>query len=184
MSFLSILKDIPVSIAKSILADPTGFVANELLGVDDFRRALQYGAQGDALRALKSLGAGTFEVGSTILPAGALIKGGKAGKTIAQSIKSPTRARLIEAIPGLSRQAEAGRELTRGGRNALRALRAGEIGQWTDFANAAGAMAGVPGPSIGSRAMVDAEMAREMQRQLAQQQFREIMMQLGGGYAL
>lgn len=182
MEFLSMLKNIPVSIAQSIMQNPVGFVTDELLGVDDFRRAAKYGAEGDMLRALKSLGAGTFEAGSTLLPAGALIKGAKGGKTIAQSIKSPARAQLIESIPGLARQGA----LTRGGKNALRGLRAGEYGQWADFANAAGAMAGVPGPSVGSRAMIDAEIAREMQRQVAQQRFSQIMQQLsgGGGYAV
>lgn len=80
MEFKDILKtlgSIPLEIGKMIAKDPLGFVANELLGVDDFRRAARYTGQGDFLKALKSLGAGTFELGSTILPAGTLLKGTK-----------------------------------------------------------------------------------------------------------
>lgn len=80
MDFGSVLKSlgsIPIEIGKYIAKDPVGFVANELLGVDDFRRFGRYAGQGDFLKALKSLGAGTFELGSTILPAGALLRGTK-----------------------------------------------------------------------------------------------------------
>ena len=68
---------IPIAIGKEIVTNPVSFVSNELLGLDDFRRALKYGSQGEFLKMLKSLGAGTFELGSTLIPSGALLKGTK-----------------------------------------------------------------------------------------------------------
>jgi hypothetical protein len=186
MAILDVIKTIgslPVEIGRAIAQNPVGFVTDELLGVDDFRRALKYAAEGDALRALKSAGAGTFEIGSTILPAGSLIKGAKAGKTVAQTLKGsrlagrvPMRAGIISSIPGLTRATEAGAMITPGGINALRALRAGEIGQWTDFANSIGSMAGLPGPNIGTRGVLAQEMENEARRRAAAEQFRQIMM--------
>ena len=49
------------------------FVANELLGVDDARRAVQKAKKGDIKGALKSAGAAAFEIGTTATAAG---KGG------------------------------------------------------------------------------------------------------------
>lgn len=62
---------------------------DEWLGIDDFRRMLQYGSQGDFGKALKSLGAGVLELGGTglMLVPGANIaalaaKGSKGGKVL------------------------------------------------------------------------------------------------------
>lgn len=62
-------------------------VRDEFLGIDDFARFLRYSKEGNFLKALKSLGAGALELGSTALLAvpGANVaalaaKGGKLGK--------------------------------------------------------------------------------------------------------
>lgn len=62
---------------------------DEFLGIDDFSRFGRYLSQGDFLKALKSLGAGTVELGGSALmlvPGGQLAslatKGGKAGKVL------------------------------------------------------------------------------------------------------
>lgn len=83
-SALKTLAMVPVAIGKEIASNPVGFVANELLGVDDFRRALKYGSRGDFLKMLKSLGAGTFEAGSTLIPGGQLLKGTKIAPFLAK----------------------------------------------------------------------------------------------------
>jgi len=80
MEFGDIVKTIgslPVAIGKEIARNPIGFITDELLGLDDFRRAIKYGGEGDFLKMLKSLGAGTFELGSTVIPGGQILKGTK-----------------------------------------------------------------------------------------------------------
>jgi hypothetical protein len=87
MDFGDVLKTlamVPVSIGKQIASDPLGFVTNELLGFDDFGRAAKYGSRGDFLKMLKSLGAGVFEAGSTLIPAGQLLKGTKIAPFLAK----------------------------------------------------------------------------------------------------
>lgn len=81
---LKTLAMMPVAIGKEIASNPVGFVANELFGVDDFRRALKYGSRGDFLKMLKSLGAGTFEAGSTLIPVGTVLKGTKLAPFVAK----------------------------------------------------------------------------------------------------
>lgn len=62
---------------------------DEFLGIDDFNRFQKYLRQGNFLKALKSLGAGSLELGGTalmVVPGGQLAalatKGGKAGKVL------------------------------------------------------------------------------------------------------
>ena len=81
---------------------------DEWLGIDDFRRALKYGSSGDFRKALKSLGAGTLELGGTalmVLPGGQLAalgaKGGKLGKAVQLlkplTLEQQAAARLAKA---------------------------------------------------------------------------------------
>ena len=55
-------------------------VGREMLGVDDFIRVYQKAKKGDFLGALKSLGAGALELGTTIIPGGQVVKAAKLGK--------------------------------------------------------------------------------------------------------
>lgn len=109
--------------ASEIARGIGNFATNELLGVDDFRRAIGAARSGDYGRALKSLGAGTFELGSTLIPAGALVKGAKAGRALAGISRS---GNILSRIPGFVNEAGM---LTRGGRTALNAFRIAEAGQ-------------------------------------------------------
>ena len=90
---------------------------DEWLGIDDFSRFGRYLGQGDFLKALKSLGAGTLELGGSALmfvPGGQLAtlaaKGGKAGKALKflkpLTLEEQAAARLARAggaRPGLFR---------------------------------------------------------------------------------
>jgi hypothetical protein len=107
-----------------ILRGVGGFAANELLGVDDFRRTYKYAKQGDWGKALKSAGAGVFELGSTFIPAGRIVKGGRLGRTILQS--SPFGGQIVSRLPGFAD--DAGR-LTQFGSRGLNAFRTAETGQ-------------------------------------------------------
>ena len=101
-----------------------GFAANELLGVDDFRRAYNYAKQGNVGRALLSAGTGAFELGSTAIGAGTILKGAKAGTQVAKA--SRIGGGIVSRIPGFVDEAG---QLTKVGRNALQAFRAAETGQ-------------------------------------------------------
>lgn len=107
-----------------ILRGVGGFAANELLGIDDFRRAYNYAKQGQYGKALKSAGAGAFELGSTVIPAGGILKGAKLGKGITTS--SRFAGPLLSRIPGFANEAGM---LTKAGSGALKGFRAGETGQ-------------------------------------------------------
>lgn len=74
------------------------FVANELLGVDDARRAVKYARKGEWRKAAKSAGAAVLEAGSTIAPVGAGAKVGKfAGKAVARAVGEETRKGVAKA---------------------------------------------------------------------------------------
>lgn len=126
-------------------------ILNELLGVDDFKRALKYADEGEFGKMLKSLGAGTFELGSTVIPGGQILKGAKAGKLVANA--SPIGGRIISRIPGLTADAglnAGGRYLTNTGRQALQGFRAAEAAQIADAVNSGAQMFTGRSANIGS----------------------------------
>lgn len=67
-----------ISSSKSFLSKAGGFVANELLGVDDLKRTANYVRKGQFGKAAKSAAAGAVELGSTIGAAAAAIPTGGA----------------------------------------------------------------------------------------------------------
>lgn len=73
------------------LGDAADFVGDEFLGVDDFGRVVKYGRQGDFGKALKSLGAGALELGST---AAMFVPGGQ----VAALSKIPKAAKLAKGV--------------------------------------------------------------------------------------
>lgn len=87
----------------------TGWTANELLGIDDFRRVGQKLGQGDFFGAAKSLGAGAVELGSTFVPAGKVLKAGSVANRVARPVYQA--ARLADTAGGLTRS---GRAVTQG----------------------------------------------------------------------
>jgi hypothetical protein len=75
---------------ESALKAAGRFVTNELLGVDDAKRAFRKARKGDIKGALKSAAAGAFELGTTVTGAGLGAKVGakvglKVGKKVADS---------------------------------------------------------------------------------------------------
>jgi hypothetical protein len=145
-------------------------ILNELLGVDDFKRALKYADEGEFSKMLKSLGAGAFELGSTVIPGGNILKGAKVGSTVLKS--SPIGGRVVSRIPGL---VDAGM-LTSRGTNALNAFRAAETAQLLDAANAGSQMLLGRGLNIGSAS----NMAREAERARNLEVLRRIAAAQGG----
>jgi hypothetical protein len=106
---------------------------DEWLGIDDFSRFGRYLGQGDFLKALKSLGAGTLELGGSALmlvpggqAAALAAKGGKAGKALnvlrplslqergaAKLASKGGAARSLKGMPKVSDVAELiGKEIT------------------------------------------------------------------------
>ena len=147
-------------------------ILNEMLGVDDFRRAAKYANEGEFSKMLKSLGAGAFELGSTVIPSGNILKGAKTGELVVKA--SPIGGRVLSALPGL---VDAGR-LTGSGTNALQAFRAAETAQLLDAVNAGVNQFTGRGLNIGSaKLMADKAAAEEMQRRA-----RENLLALLGGY--
>ncbi len=71
------------------------FVANEFLGVDDFRRAYGAARSGDWGKAAKSLGTGLFELGTTVVPQGKLL--GKLANPLARSLVQGTKVLDVAA---------------------------------------------------------------------------------------
>jgi hypothetical protein len=134
----------PVATAKKFGEFGINLVANELLGVDDFTRAYKAAREGNWFKAAKSLGVGAFELGSTLIPAGAILKGAKAGTQLAKT--GSLAARGLARVPGLANEAGM---LTKGGTAALKGFRGAEIGQNAYFGNVAAAQAGLPAFSVG-----------------------------------
>jgi len=132
---------------------------NELLGVDDFKRAIKYADEGEFSKMLKSLGSGAFELGSTAIPGGAILKGAKAGKAVAKA--SPIGGRVISRLPGMVQ----GGNLTPAGMQALQAFRMAEGAQIADAVNAGSQMFMGRGVNLGSARDItkEAEMARNME---------------------
>lgn len=84
------------------------FVTNELLGVDDARRAVNKARKGDFKGALKSAAAGALELGSTVTVAGkggmlgakaGLAAGKKSAAKSAQKTGQEAGRRMAEKIP-------------------------------------------------------------------------------------
>ena len=78
------------------------WVGDEFLGVDDFGRVIKYGGQGDWGKALKSLGAGAFELGTT---AAMFVPGGQGAiatkfPKVGKAIQFAQRGRRIPLIVG------------------------------------------------------------------------------------
>ena len=72
-----------------------GFVANEMLGLDDFGRVFTKAASGDVSGALKSAATGAFELGSTVLSAGT---GTVAKQAIKQGAKQAVKQGAKESV--------------------------------------------------------------------------------------
>lgn len=165
-------------------------ITDELLGLDDFRRFGKYAGEGDWGKALKSLGAGTFELGSTVIPGGAILKGARGGKLVANA--SPIGGKVISMIPGLTASAgvnAGGRFLTPAGRTALQAFRVGEAAQIADAANSGLAMFGQPSvPVFSAREVALNRLAQQRQdminEMIAQQQMQRQLQQYYGGTTL
>lgn len=79
------MKNIKEGDIGGLLGNVGEAAVREFTGLDDFYRMLKYAGQGDWMKAAKSLGAGAFELGSTIIPAGELLKLGKAGQAVGKS---------------------------------------------------------------------------------------------------
>lgn len=74
------------------------FIANELLGVDDARRAVKYARKGEFKKAAKSAGAAVVEAGSTVLPIAAGAKVGTvAGKATARAVAKESGKKSLQA---------------------------------------------------------------------------------------
>ena len=74
------------------------FVNNELLGIDDAKRAFKYAKQGQFKKAAKSAAAGAVEVATTLAPVGAGSKVGKiAGKALARSVAKEASPKVLKA---------------------------------------------------------------------------------------
>jgi hypothetical protein len=93
---------------ESVVKKVGGFVANELLGVDDAKRAINKARKGDIKGAIKSAATGALEAGTTLTGAGIGAKLGakvglKAGKEIAESAAKRSAGyaekRALEAHP-------------------------------------------------------------------------------------
>ena len=146
-------------------------IMNELLGVDDFKRALKYADEGEFSKMLKSLAAGGFELGSTMIPSGALIKGARAGKLAAEV--APVGGRIVGRIPGLTSSGM----LTPQGLRALQGFRAAETVQMADAGNALSQGFLNRGFNVGS--------AQQISRQQAEAEMRRrLLAYLGGSNAL
>lgn len=92
-----------------------GFVANEMLGIDDFGRVFTKAMEGDVSGALKSAGAGALELGSTLLTGGTgtvAKQGAKAGikaavkqgakESVEAGVKAGVKAPKFGSAPGPS----------------------------------------------------------------------------------
>lgn len=74
------------------------FVANELLGIDDVRRAAKYARKGEFKKAAKSAGAAVVEAGSTVFPIAAGAKVGSiAGKETARRVAKESGKKSLRA---------------------------------------------------------------------------------------
>lgn len=101
------------SSSKSFWSKAGGFVANELLGVDDLKRTANYVRKGQFGKAAKSAAAGAVELGSTIGAAAAAIPTGGGsiaakGALIAakQGVKVGAKAAAKQAAKSTARAAE------------------------------------------------------------------------------
>lgn len=73
-------------------------VANELLGVDDIRRAVKYARKGEFKKAAKSAGAAAVEAGTTVFPISAGAKvGAVAGKATARAVAKESGKKSLQA---------------------------------------------------------------------------------------
>jgi hypothetical protein len=154
-------------------------ITDELLGFDDFRRVGKYAESGEFGKMLKSLGAGVFELGSTVVPGGAILKGAKAGKLVSRS--SPIGGRVLSMIPGMTADAglnAGGRFLTDAGRRSLQGFRVAEAGQIADALNSGAFQFGMPSAPIGSAAMAADRLARETETERIRQ---ALLAMLAGG---
>jgi hypothetical protein len=153
-------------------------VFNELLGVDDFRRAAESGGKGEFGKMLKSLAAGTFELGTTVIPGAQIGKAAKVGKLVqmaratnpaadlTQALTkrqlrrfertggdvlraSPIGGRIMSSVPGLTRSVDGVTTLTGAGRGVTGALRAGQAAYLANPVNALAEGAGLPSAPVG-----------------------------------
>lgn len=71
-----------------------GFIKNELLGVDDFSRAVKYAKKGNVVGALKSAATGSFELGTTgAAVVGSAFTGGATGAALVSGKAAQVAAR-------------------------------------------------------------------------------------------
>ncbi len=97
------------------LGDAADFVGDEFLGVDDFGRVVKYGRQGDFGQALKSLGAGAFELGTTaamFTPAAPVAAAAKVPKLakLAKGVQYAQKGKRVPLVAGKLTLAGAGDE--------------------------------------------------------------------------
>jgi hypothetical protein len=82
-------------VAENPLKKIGGFVANEMLGLDDFGRVFTKASEGDVTGALKSAAAGALELGSTVLTGGA---GTVAKQAVKSGVKSAIKTGTKEGV--------------------------------------------------------------------------------------
>lgn len=84
---------------ESVLKKVGGFVANELLGVDDAKRAINKASEGDIKGAIKSAATGALELGTTVSGAGIGAKlGAKVGLKVGEAVAEAGAKRTAQAV--------------------------------------------------------------------------------------
>lgn len=84
---------------ESVVKKVGKFVANELLGVDDAKRAVSKARKGDIKGAIKSAAAGALEAGTTLTGAGVGAKvGAKVGLKAGEKIADSGAKRVAQAV--------------------------------------------------------------------------------------
>lgn len=85
--------------AKNVAKKVAGFVANEMLGIDDIKRAVKYAKKGDVKKALKSAGTAAFELGTTasIVGKAPAVAVKVAGKTVTKQTEK-TAAKAADKV--------------------------------------------------------------------------------------
>ena len=183
------------------LASMTDFgrdlIFNELLGVDDFKRAAEYGGKGEFGKMLKSLASGAFELGTTVIPGAQIGKAVKVGKLVQMARASnpaadltqaltkrqlrrfertggdvlrasPIGGRIMSSVPGLTRSVDGVTTLTGAGRGVAGTSRVGQAGY--TVLNPANALAeGIGAPAVPVGMALEQRQERQNQELLDRQ---------------
>ena len=131
-------------------------LGREAFGIDDFMRVASKAKKGDFMGALKSLGTGALELGTTIIPGGERVKAAKLGKLVPKTAMGAKALRKIGALDSAG-------QLTRSAVPRLRTLRATNWGY-----NLGGPIAGM---YMESKEMA----AKAAQQEAMRQQIRNMM---------